>query len=61
MNKALTSLGKFHFSKTLTVRDAINSAIDEEIVRDEKVFVIGKIHFSNDSQEVPTIYFYFLI
>jgi len=26
----------------VTVRDAINQAIDEEMARDEKVFVMGK-------------------
>ncbi len=29
-------------SKTMTVRDALNSAIDEEITRDERVFVMGE-------------------
>lgn len=26
----------------LTVRDALNSALDEEMVRDENVFIIGE-------------------
>ena len=29
-------------AKTMTVRDALNSAIDEEIARDERVFVMGE-------------------
>lgn len=29
-------------SKQLTVRDALNSAIDEEMTRDEKVFIMGE-------------------
>ena len=29
-------------AKTLTVRDALNSAIDEELARDERVFVLGE-------------------
>lgn len=42
LNKSLACTNKFHFSRTLTVRDAINSALDEELTRDEKVFVIGE-------------------
>ncbi len=30
------------FSKTLTVREALNSALDDELARDPKVFVIGE-------------------
>ena len=29
-------------SKTLTVRDALNSAIDEELSRDDRVFIMGE-------------------
>lgn len=29
-------------SKPVTVRDALNQAIDEEMERDEKVFVLGE-------------------
>lgn len=29
-------------TKQLTVRDALNSAIDEEMERDERVFLIGE-------------------
>ena len=29
-------------SQTMTVRDALNSAMDEEIARDERVFIIGE-------------------
>lgn len=42
LNKSLVCTKKFHFSKTLTVRDAINAALDEELTRDEKVFIIGE-------------------
>nr|AGT02750.1 acetyl-transferring pyruvate dehydrogenase beta subunit [Strigomonas galati] len=30
------------FATTLTVRDALNSALDEELARDEKVFILGE-------------------
>lgn len=29
-------------AKNLTVRDALNSAIDEEMERDERVFILGE-------------------
>lgn len=29
-------------AKQLTVRDALNSALDEEMERDEKVFILGE-------------------
>merc|ERR1711936_1052409 len=29
-------------SKSMTVRDALNSAIDEELAKDERVFVMGE-------------------
>lgn len=29
-------------SQTMTVRDALNSAMDEEIARDDRVFIIGE-------------------
>lgn len=29
-------------AKPMTVRDALNSAIDEEMSRDEKVFILGE-------------------
>lgn len=29
-------------AKQMTVRDALNSAIDEELARDERVFVMGE-------------------
>jgi len=29
-------------SQEMTVRDALNSAMDEELARDEKVFIIGE-------------------
>ncbi|KAL4489225.1 hypothetical protein ABPG72_006289 [Tetrahymena utriculariae] len=42
LSKTLAFSNKFHFSRTLTVREAINSALDEEVARDEKVFIIGE-------------------
>ena len=30
------------YGKTMTVRDALNMAMDEEIRRDERVFIIGE-------------------
>ena len=29
-------------AKTMTVRDALNMAMDEELARDERVFIIGE-------------------
>lgn len=29
-------------NKTITVRDALNQAMDEEMERDEKVFILGE-------------------
>ena len=29
-------------SKSMTVRDALNSALDEELAKDERVFVMGE-------------------
>lgn len=31
-----------NLAKPLTVRDALNAAIDEEMERDEKVFILGE-------------------
>lgn len=36
------STGRALASKPVTVRDALNQAIDEEMERDEKVFVMGE-------------------
>lgn len=36
------STGRALASKPVTVRDALNQAIDEEMERDEKVFVLGE-------------------
>lgn len=36
------STSKALASKPVTVRDALNQAIDEEMERDEKVFVLGE-------------------
>lgn len=33
---------RFLFEMQMTVRDALNSAIDEEMERDEKVFLMGE-------------------
>ena len=32
----------FHFFFQVTCRDALNSAMDEEITRDERVFLMGE-------------------
>ena len=34
------------FNIQVPVREAINMAIDEEMARDEKVFIIGRLHLS---------------
>ncbi|XP_014252049.1 pyruvate dehydrogenase E1 component subunit beta, mitochondrial [Cimex lectularius] len=36
------STGKVNYGKTMTVRDALNSAIDEEMERDPRVLLIGE-------------------
>lgn len=36
------STGRALASKPVTVRDALNQAIDEEMERDDKVFVLGE-------------------
>lgn len=36
------STAKILSSKQLTVRDALNSALDDEMERDEKVFILGE-------------------
>lgn len=40
--RSMTQASRFNFARTLTVRDAVNSALDEELARDPKVFVIGE-------------------
>lgn len=39
--RCLNSVKRSMATSELTVREAINSAIDEEMARDSKVFVIG--------------------
>ena len=36
------SLTACQFALQMTVRDALNSALDEEMVRDENVFILGE-------------------
>jgi pyruvate dehydrogenase E1 component beta subunit len=38
----VASLGAQRFAHTLTVRDALNAAMDEEIKRDDRVFLMGE-------------------
>lgn len=40
--KCLAAAAGMRAATTLTVRDAINSALDEELARDSKVFVLGE-------------------
>ena len=42
--------------KPLTVRDALNQALDEELARDERVFVMGEEVAQYDGAYKETIY-----
>ncbi|KRT80358.1 hypothetical protein AMK59_7939, partial [Oryctes borbonicus] len=42
LNKRAFSTTKILAAKQMTVRDALNSAIDEEMERDERVFILGE-------------------
>jgi pyruvate dehydrogenase E1 component beta subunit len=42
MLKKITTSLIYSFSKQLTVREALNSALDDELARDNKVFIIGE-------------------
>ncbi|KAI4460123.1 dehydrogenase related [Holotrichia oblita] len=42
VNKRTFSTSKILAAKQMTVRDALNSAIDEEMARDERVFILGE-------------------
>lgn len=42
VNKRSFSTSKILAAKQMTVRDALNSAIDEEMTRDERVFILGE-------------------
>jgi pyruvate dehydrogenase E1 component beta subunit len=42
MLKKITTSLIYNFSKQLTVREALNSALDDELARDNKVFIIGE-------------------
>ena len=42
MLKTITNSIFKSFSKKITVREALNSALDEELARDPKVFIIGE-------------------
>ena len=41
MLKIVTNNIVRNFAKKITVREALNSALDEELDRDPKVFIIG--------------------
>ena len=40
--KFLSTSTAFQASKSMTVRDALNSALDEELAKDDRVFVMGE-------------------
>ena len=40
--KKLNKFNTFSFSKSMTVREALNSAMDEELARDQNVFLMGE-------------------
>lgn len=40
--RAFSTTARALAAKQLTVRDALNSALDEELERDEKVFILGE-------------------
>lgn len=43
-----------HALLQMTVRDALNSALDEELARDDKVYVLGEeVRCSRAQQQVP--------
>ncbi|XP_044261995.1 pyruvate dehydrogenase E1 component subunit beta, mitochondrial [Tribolium madens] len=42
LNRRQFSVSKIVAAKQMTVRDALNSALDEEMTRDDRVFVIGE-------------------
>ncbi|RZC42310.1 pyruvate dehydrogenase E1 component subunit beta, mitochondrial [Asbolus verrucosus] len=42
LNRRSFSVSKVAAAKQMTVRDALNSALDEEMSRDERVFIIGE-------------------
>jgi pyruvate dehydrogenase E1 component beta subunit len=44
----------------MTVRDALNSAMDEEIARDDKVFLLGEEVALYDGAYKVTCYFEFM-
>src|SRR5690349_21771671 len=39
---SLSSFRSFSSTTTVTVREALNSALDEEMKRDDKVFILGE-------------------
>ena len=40
--RSFSTTSQLAAAKNLTVRDALNSAIDEEMERDERVFILGE-------------------
>jgi pyruvate dehydrogenase E1 component beta subunit len=42
LNRRQFSVSKVAAAKQMTVRDALNSALDEEMTRDDRVFIIGE-------------------
>lgn len=42
LNRRALSITSSALAKQMTVRDALNSALDEEMTRDERVFIIGE-------------------
>lgn len=42
LNRRAFSINKTLCAKQMTVRDALNSALDEEMERDERVFILGE-------------------
>lgn len=54
------STSKALSSKPVTVRDALNQAIDEEMEKDEKVFILGEEVAQYDGAYKVTRYAYFL-
>jgi len=50
------STSKALSAQQMTVRDALNSAIDEEMERDEKVFILGEEVAQYDGAYKVTVY-----